>query len=145
MAALNQERNTIMLAGAGPLVRQVEIEMKGGVKIFAGALVSVKSGLARPGSVETGAQGWGRAEKTVDNRTGGDGAEKVIVREGVCKYNNSPSGPDFIDSAAFNLGNLCYIVDDQTVAKTDGGGTRSPAGQIFGVDADGVWVDMKIG
>ena len=145
MAALSQERNTLMLAGGGPAVRQIEIEVKGGVKIYAGALVSVKSSLARPGTTESGAKGWGRAEKTADNLTGIDGAVKVIIREGVFKFDNSPAGTDFIDPSAMNLGNPCYIVDDQTVAKTDGGGTRSPAGGIYRVDTDGVWVDMKIG
>ena len=33
-----------------------------------------------------------------------------------------------------------YIVDDETVAKTDGGGTRSIAGTIKQVDAAGVWI-----
>ncbi len=145
MAALTQERNTLMLAGAGPVVRQIEIEVKGGVRIFTGALVSVKSNLARPGTPETGAKGWGRAEKTVDNRLGVDGAVKVLIREGVYKFANSPAGIDFIDPVTFHIGNPCYIVDDQTVGKTDGGGTRSEAGGIFRVDADGVWVDLKIG
>ncbi|EKK5133725.1 TPA: hypothetical protein NII88_006806, partial [Pseudomonas aeruginosa] len=34
-----------------------------------------------------------------------------------------------------------YIVDDQTVAATDGTETRSPAGRIIGVEPDGVWVE----
>ena len=33
------------------------------------------------------------------------------------------------------------MVDDQTVAKTDGTGTRSAAGVVVNVDALGVWVD----
>jgi hypothetical protein len=45
-----------------------------------------------------------------------------------------------------NVGKPCYMVDDQTVAKTDGttGGaaTRSPAGWVRDVDADGVWVEF---
>ena len=32
---------------------------------------------------------------------------------------------------------------DQTVAKTNGGNTRSRAGKVFDVDADGVWVDFR--
>ncbi|MFB0515162.1 MAG: hypothetical protein ACETWG_00985, partial [Candidatus Neomarinimicrobiota bacterium] len=38
-----------------------------------------------------------------------------------------------------------YIVDDQTVAKTDGTGTRSPAGFIEDVDSNGVWVLVGFG
>ena len=40
-----------------------------------------------------------------------------------------------------DLGKSCYIVDDQTVAKTSGGATRSLAGKVVGVDVDGVWVE----
>ena len=40
------------------------------------------------------------------------------------------------------IGDACYIVDDETVAKTSGGNTRSVAGEIVDVDDDGVWVDI---
>jgi hypothetical protein len=40
------------------------------------------------------------------------------------------------------IGNDCYIVDDQTVAKTNGTATRSIAGKIRAVDAQGVWVEI---
>lgn len=40
-----------------------------------------------------------------------------------------------------HLMKTAYIVDDQTVAATDGSGTRSPAGRILGIEADGVWVE----
>jgi hypothetical protein len=41
-----------------------------------------------------------------------------------------------------DVGKQCYLVDDQTVAKTDGTNTRSPAGFVRDVDADGVWVEF---
>jgi hypothetical protein len=34
------------------------------------------------------------------------------------------------------------VVDDQTVAKTNGSSSRSVAGIIRDVDADGVWVEF---
>ena len=40
-----------------------------------------------------------------------------------------------------DLGKTCYIVDDETVAKTDGTATRSAAGKVVGLDSDGVWVE----
>ena len=43
-----------------------------------------------------------------------------------------------------DVGKDCYAVDDQTVAKTNGGATRSVAGKITGVDANGVWVRVGI-
>jgi hypothetical protein len=35
------------------------------------------------------------------------------------------------------------LVDDQTLAATDGAGTRSEAGDIYDVDDDGVWIEFK--
>ncbi|MNU06383.1 hypothetical protein D3C72_2515570 [compost metagenome] len=40
-----------------------------------------------------------------------------------------------------HLMKTAYIVDDQTLAATDGTGTRSAAGRIVGIDTDGVWIE----
>ena len=45
--------------------------------------------------------------------------------------------------AAADIGNNCYVVDDQTVAKTNGTNSRSVAGKVHDVDAIGVWVDFR--
>ena len=42
-----------------------------------------------------------------------------------------------------DLGNACYLVDDATVAKTNGSSTRSVAGIIRYVDDLGPWVEVK--
>ena len=48
--------------------------------------------------------------------------------------------------AQADAGSDCYIVDDQTVAKTSGTNTRSRAGIVLAVDADGgVWVQVGPG
>lgn len=39
-----------------------------------------------------------------------------------------------------DIGNDCYLVDNQTVAKTNNGGARPRAGRVLDVDAYGVWV-----
>jgi hypothetical protein len=39
-----------------------------------------------------------------------------------------------------DIGKACFILDDQTVAKTDGGATRSRAGIVEGIEGSGVWV-----
>jgi hypothetical protein len=41
-------------------------------------------------------------------------------------------------------GKVCYFVDDETVAKTTGGATRSKAGTVVRVEAEGVYVKMGI-
>lgn len=106
--------------------------------IYQGALVaSDASGNATPGATATTLKGAGRAEATVDNSAGSAGALSVEIKKGVFKFKNSASG-DLIARA--DIGNDCYIVDDETVAKTNGSSTRSVAGKVFDVDTDGVWV-----
>ena len=47
-------------------------------------------------------------------------------------------------ATATGLVAVCYIVDDQTVAKTDGSSARSKAGTIVNVDDQGVWVRIGV-
>lgn len=70
------------------------------------------------------------------------GDARVRVKRGVFKFANSAAG-DLIAQA--NVGADCYIADDQTVALTNGTNTRSRAGKIVAVDADGVWVQVGLG
>jgi hypothetical protein len=119
----------------------ISVPVAASVKIYAGALVARDaSGNATPGATATGILGLGRAESQADNSSGSAGDISVEVRKGVFKYENS-SGGDEITGA--EIGSDCYIVDDQTVAKTDGTSTRSVAGTVFEVEADGVWVKFN--
>ncbi len=106
--------------------------------IYAGALVAANaSGYLVPGSTAVTLTFLGRAEENVDNTGGADGAVSCLVRRGKAfKWKNS--GSDAVTRA--ELGKTCYIVDDETVAKTDGSSTRSAAGTVIGVESDGVWV-----
>lgn len=132
-AALTQDRDTPGRDG-----QALSLGVAAAKKIYAGALVAVDAnGYATPGAVSTTIRGVGRAEEYVDNSAGANGAVSVSVKKGVFRFGNSSSG-DLI--AAADIGNDCYIVDDQTVAKTNGTGTRSVAGRIFDVDSSGVWV-----
>jgi len=133
MAALTADRNTPMRSG-----QTLIMPVAGGKKIYAGALVAKNSnGYAVPGEAVTGLIGLGRAEASVDNTTGSDGSVVVEIRKGVFRFSNS-SGSDEITKREIGLD--CYIVNDQTVAKTDGIGSRSRAGKVFDVEPDGVWV-----
>lgn len=113
-------------------------------KIYAGAIVVVKNaGYAAGGSVATTLTCVGRAEEQVDNSSGSAGDKSVLVRSGrAFRWKNS-SGTDAI--AAAKIGKDCYIVDDQTVAKTNGSNARSKAGRVVGVDDEGVWVYVPRG
>lgn len=111
----------------------------GGVKIYAGALVALAAGFAKPGATAVGLVAIGRAEHQVDNTLGADGDVFVDVRTGVFRFDNADA--DLV--ARTHIGGDCYIVDDCTVAATHGVNTRSVAGKVVDVDDDGVWV--KIG
>lgn len=138
MAALTKDRNTPVRDG-----NTFTCPVAAAKKIFAGSIVMLSAtGYATPGAVAAGQVCAGRAEETVDNSAGADGAKSVDVRSGTFKFGNSAAG-DAITIA--EIGDNCYIVDDQTVAKTDGTGTRSVAGKIVAVDSDGVWVRMGLG
>lgn len=135
--ALAKDRNTVRREGD-----EVSLPVAAATKIFAGSLVARdSSGNATPGAVATTLLGMGRAEEYVDNSAGGAGDKTVRIRKGVFEFANSAAG-DAITRA--EIGKDCYIVDDQTVAKTDGGSTRSIAGRIFDVDATSVWVEFGV-
>lgn len=135
MTALTAARNTPERAGD-----VVSYPVKASVKPILGGIAVLNAGYAAPGTTATGLIAIGRFEDTVDNTAGANGAVSVEVKRGTFKFGNSAAG-DLIAQA--DVGADCYIVDDQTVAKTNGTNTRSVAGKIIAVDADGVWV--KIG
>ena len=109
-------------------------------RIFAGSIVCLDaSGNAVPGSTATTLTARGVAQEQVDNRDGAAGDLRVETRRGVFPFANSAS-TDEITRA--DIGNSAYIVDDETVAKTDGTSTRSVAGVIRDVDDSGVWVEI---
>jgi hypothetical protein len=136
MTALTQDRHTPMREGDLALR-----PMAASTEIFAGSLVMLNaSGYLVPGATATGQTCAGRAE---EHKTNGStaGATSCEVRRGVFCFANSASG-DLITIA--EVGTTCYIVDDQTVAKTNGTNTRSAAGTVVDVDAGGVWVRVGI-
>jgi hypothetical protein len=133
---------TALAAGRNTPLRDAEIVgvfIAANAKIFAGALVCASAtGFAVPGSTATTLTYLGRAEETVDNTGGADGAKVVLVRrKKMFKWANLAA--DLVTQA--DMGKTVYVVDDQTVAKTSGGTTRSLAGRVLGIEADGVWIE----
>lgn len=110
-------------------------------RIFQGALVCMLAGVAVKGAIGLGLIADGIARETVDNTGGAAGALRIEVQPGHYYFANSAAG-DLI--ALADVGTDCFIVDDQTVAKTNGGATRSRAGKIIDVDASGVLVAVGI-
>lgn len=136
MAALTQERLPDF-HGVTPSRRT--IPMKAGVKIYKGALVAIdSSGNAMPAGLLAGGtvRCVGIASATFDNTGGAAGALKAEVQVGVFKFANH--GADLVTAASVQTD--CFVVDDQTVALTNGTSTRAPAGKVQQVDSDGVRV-----
>lgn len=135
MAALTVERDTRRRSG-----ELLALKAAAAKKYLAGALCARDAnGRATPGATATTLVGVGRVAETVDNSAGIDDAVDVQIEKGIFRFANDGVAP----AALADIGNNCYIVDDQTVAKTDGTGTRSVAGKIFDVDSLGVWVDLR--
>jgi hypothetical protein len=135
MMALTEGRNT-------PQRDAVDFvyDVAAGAEIFEGSLVVLdSSGNAKPGVTATGLIAAGRGEEYVKN-SGSAGDKNAKVKAGTFRWKNSAS-TDEITKA--QIGDSCFIVDDETVAKTSATNTRSIAGYIVDVDADGVWVYMR--
>lgn len=133
MTALITERNTRRREG------ELRVEpLAASAKIWAGSLVMRDaSGYLTRGATATGCIGVGRAEASVDNTSGTAGAKTAEYRRGIYGFANA-GGADLIAQA--DVGQLCYILDDQTVAKNDGSASRSPAGIVDGIEGGVVWV-----
>lgn len=132
--ALSAPRNTLT-KGRDLLV----LPVAAATVIHAGALVAANaSGLGVPGSVSTTLTAAGRAEESADNSGGAASAISVTVRRGVFLFKNH--GADPVVQA--DVLKDCFIVDDETVAKTNGTNTRSKAGKVVEVEANGVWVEI---
>ena len=137
MAALTADRNTPERAGD-----DFVFDMAANTTVYAGSLVMLDtSGNVTKGATAVNMIAAGRAD---EQKTNGAvvGAEKLRVRKGIFRWVNSAAA-DLITKA--EIGDDCYIVDDQTVAKTSATNTRSRAGRVVDVDALGVWVATGLG
>jgi fermentation-respiration switch protein FrsA (DUF1100 family) len=135
--ALSAPRNT--LARSGDVLA---LAVAANAVIHQGGIVAVNAaGFAVPGQAAAGLAVMGRARTSA---TGGaaNGAVTVEVEPGVYAY-ASAGGADAVTRA--RLGKAVYLVDDETVAATDGAGARSLAGVVVDVDAMGVWVKIAPG
>jgi hypothetical protein len=140
MTALARSRST-PFAGLVP-ARGTFGAAASAAKIFSGAIVCLDAaGRAIKGNtIANGAvAAAGKASADFDNSAGAADAIDVEVEYGVHRFANSAGG-DAI--ATKNRYQDCYVVDDQTVALTDGGNARVKAGKIIEVDSQGVWVLM---
>jgi len=144
MTAMTSARLTPMRPDCAPK-HVIQPQVHDGVVIWEGGLVVLDKGKAAPGRSGAGLTVLGIARDTVDNRTYPTAlyrrTRRVSVVSGIAQLENS-GGADAIGEA--DVGELCFMVDDRTLARTDGGGTRSPAGRVHEVERHRVWVDLGI-
>lgn len=121
----------------------IPVPLKANAKPYQGGMVQIDAtgfGVAAGAVVANRTVGVCRSNILDSDNTGGaDGAKTIEVERGVFQFANSAAG-DLI--ALTEYGQPCYVVDDQTVAKTNNAGARPQAGIVRGVDAGGVWVEF---
>lgn len=106
-----------------------------------GLVCLVTAGTCEPGKTGTGLVALGVSDDVVDNSGSLSPAPVARIKTGRFSFGNSLSS-DAITAA--HVGHTVYMVDDATVALTDGGGTRSPAGTCCGLDDDGSQVIVAV-
>jgi len=117
-------------------------------QIWAGVLVALDqaTGFLVYATDAAGLSVLGRAEYDVNN-TGDStgGALSARVGRGVFKYQNSSRSAGDYALAAANIGQLCYVENEQTVQTISGSSHKVVAGVFLGLDTDGgAWVDTRI-
>ena len=114
---------------------QFDFAPAAGQTIFRGAIVCLNAAndLVR-GAAALNLRCVGVAEtSTLDQAYGGT----VRVRRGVFRFRNSTAGEAI---TASDIGNTCFIADDDQVQRTNGTNTRSACGTVMAVEPAGVWV-----
>jgi len=108
------------------------------VAFYQGSIVAIDTadGLLKLGAVSTTLKVLGVSAREYDT-TGVAAEDRLIpVDHGTFgDFESATGGGD--DIAENDIKKPCYVVDDDTVALTDGGATRSLAGTIHGVTAEG--------
>lgn len=134
MTALTKDRNTQMKDA-----ELIAVPVAANANIKAGSIVVANAtGFGAPATTALNLTYLGRAEGAVDNTGGADGAKTVLVRRKKAFFWANLAGDPLVQA---DLGKTVYLVDDQTVAKTNGGNTRSAGGKLVEFSADGVWVE----
>lgn len=137
MATLSSARNT-----RERLALDFSYPVLANAVIYAGSMVTLTAaGYARNGA-QGGTRVVGVAQNNVSNTGGADGAKTVNVKRGCFQFLNLPA--DLVTAA--DSGADCYLVDDETVARTSNAGARVIAGKVVAIEMMGttstVWVQF---
>jgi hypothetical protein len=116
------------------------IGLAASTRVYQGSLVAInQAGNLVPASADASLHVVGVSEDDVDNSSGTAGALSCAPRRGAFYFVNSSSTDAITDA---DIGRPCFVVDDNTVARTSNGGARPVAGIVEGVDGFGVAVSV---
>lgn len=129
--------------GADPILAlSFAIGVAASTTIYKGSLVAInQAGNLVPASADASLHVVGVSEEKIDNSAGAAGDLTGTPRRGVFYFTNSAT-TDAVSDA--DIGRPCYVVDDNTVARTSNGGARPAAGIVAGVDSFGVAVEVGL-
>ena len=133
MAVLAQDRQTEFKYVERSKYLKVGVDI-----LYNGALAMVVrgTGFLLPAANTAGGVVLGVMQERIDNSGGSAGDKSGEIRAGVYKFANS--GTNAVGQG--DIGSVCYVEDDQTVASAAGGG-QVIAGVVEEIDSDGdVWV-----
>lgn len=151
MAALSAQRRVTPSIGGFAITLQAPV--KGNVKLYKGALVAADAtgnlvpAAATAGLRVAGVHDAGTNHSVTDTTASGpagllaDGAISGNYQLGIWPFLNS--GTDPVTQA--DLFNDVFMVDDQTVARSDGGVGRAIVGQLIRIDTSPAQVFVSIG
>ena len=113
------------------------LPMKGATMAHQGGIAVLESeGVVAPGRAALDLTALGVFAASADNEAGAAGALRVEVEAGGAYGFDNSAGADEVTRAD----RVAYVVDDHTVAKTDGGGTRSGLVSVHDVKDGQVFV-----
>lgn len=127
--------------GADAVADDFTLPLAASATIYRGALVALNmSGYAVNAVSTHGNRVVGVAQERVVN-SGSAGAKSIRVERGAFGFANS-AGDDAITLA--DVGRPCWVVDNETVARTSANGARVFAGHVVRVDGSTIYVEVGV-
>ena len=144
MTALSANATRRSMGLAGPLLSLLfAMPVAASAHIYQSSMVALNpAGNLVPASADASLRVVGVSEVEANNSAGAAGDLSVVPKRGPWYFTNSGTTDAITDG---DLGRRCYVVDDNTVARTSAAGVRPVAGRVVGVDAFGVLVEVGIG
>lgn len=143
MTALTRNVSRRAQIAAGVLIAHLALmPVAAATHIYQGAAVALTaSGYLTNASADPSLRVVGLAEDEADNTNGSAGDLSIKPRRGAHYFANSSTTDAVTDT---DVGRACYVVDNNTVARTSAAGLRPVMGRVLLVDDAGVLVELGV-